>query len=157
MPRSSWNSGLTHGAAHAQVISDPGTAAHAVLERLRNEYVVLVTGTVRARSSANTKVATGNVEVVAESVTILNTVTRSLPFSVSAGEAASEEVRLKYVAAGAQFGETRVADAAIRVRYRALDLRRPALSDNLRLRHRIIMALRRVLEEERGFIEARQW
>ena len=48
-----------------------------------------------------------------------------------------------------------VANAAIRVRYRALDLRRPALSDNLRLRHRIIMALRRVLEEERNFIEAR--
>ena len=68
-----------------------------MLERLRNEYVVLVTGTVRARSSANAKVATGNVEVLAESVTILNTVTRSLPFSVSGTEAASEEVRLKYV------------------------------------------------------------
>ena len=91
---------LTQGAPRAQVISDPGTPAHTVLERLRNEYVVLVTGTVRARSSANAKVATGNVEVVAESVTILNTVTRSLPFSVSGGEAASEEVRLKYVAAG---------------------------------------------------------
>ena len=91
---------LTHGAPRAQVISDPGTPAHAVLERLRNEYVVLVTGTVRARSSTNAKVATGNVEVVAENVTILNTVTRSLPFSVSGGEAASEEVRLKCVAAG---------------------------------------------------------
>ena len=48
-----------------------------------------------------------------------------------------------------------MANAATRVRYRALDLRRPALSDNLRLRHRIIMALRRVLEEEHNFIEAR--
>ena len=81
----------------AQVISNPGTPAHAVLERLRNEYVVLVTVTVSARSAANAKVATGNVEVLSESVTILNTVTRSLPFAVSGTEAASEEVRLKCV------------------------------------------------------------
>ena len=70
-----------------------------MLERLRNEYVVLVRGTVRARSAPNARVATGAVEVVAESVTVLNVVSRSLPFAVSGGEAASEEVRLKCVRA----------------------------------------------------------
>ena len=62
---------------------------------MRSEYVVLVTGTVRARTAANAKVATGNVEVLAERVTVLNTVTRSLPFAVNGGEVASEEVRLR--------------------------------------------------------------
>jgi hypothetical protein len=80
------------------VVSAPGSAAHAVLERVRSEYVVLVTGVVRARSAVNAKIPTGEVEVLAESVTILNTVTRSLPFAINGAEAASEEVRLKCAA-----------------------------------------------------------
>ena len=78
-----------------QVVSAPDTAAHGALARVRAEYVVMVTGTVRARSATNAKIATGNVEVLAESVTVLNVVTKSLPFTVSGTDVASEEVRLR--------------------------------------------------------------
>ncbi len=82
------------------MVSAPDSAAHAVLERVRAEYVVLVTGTVRARTAPNARLPTGLVEVLAESVTILNTVSRSLPFAVNGTELASEEVRLRYAAGG---------------------------------------------------------
>ena len=66
---------------------------------MRAEYVVLVRGTVRARSAVNDRVPTGGVEVLAEEVSLLNAVSRSLPFPVTGAEPASEEVRLRRVPA----------------------------------------------------------
>jgi len=110
-------------------------SAHAAAEDLRLEYVVKVVGKPRLREAANPRMATGTVEIVAESVEVLNTVNRSLPFAVSASdesEPPSEEVRL---------------------RHRTLDLRRPKMNSNLRLRHKVVKVIRRFLEDEHDFIE----
>ena len=97
------------------------------------EWVVAVHGVVRVRTDKNDKITTGDVEIVVTEVTVLNTVNKSLPFSVSGDDAeTSEEVRLKN---------------------RVLDLRRPVMTRNLRLRADTIKALRRVLENEHGFVE----
>ena len=117
---------------------------------------MLVTGTVRARSAPNTKIPTGGVEVLAESVTVLNVVSRSLPFAVNGTDVASEEVRLRCASrhrAVSTVSLSPVLTAAVALRYRALDLRRPALAENLRLRHRVVKALRRVLEDKHDFLE----
>ncbi|KXZ54353.1 hypothetical protein GPECTOR_5g434 [Gonium pectorale] len=67
--------------------------------RLRNEYVVCVTGILRARKDPNPRIPTGQLELLAESVTILNTVTRPLPFPISEAEEVEppkEDTRLKH-------------------------------------------------------------
>eukprot|EP00899_Mesostigma_viride_P006975 jgi/Mesvir1/16279/Mv08521-RA.2 len=122
-----------------QVTTDPAAfpSAHEALERVRNEWVLAVHGRVRRRPDAmvNPRMATGEVEVVAHSVEVLNAVKGSLPFPISASEeqeAPREEIRLKY---------------------RHLDLRRPQMTHNLRFRHQIIKTLRRYLEDELGFVE----
>lgn len=115
-----------------QAVCNPGDAAYEMLSRVRAEYVVAIHGTVRARSSVNDKIPTGRVEVLVEKLEVLNSVSRSLPFAVTGGGAVSEDTRL---------------------RYRALDLRRAAMGDNLRLRHKITRALRRVLEDTHNFTE----
>jgi aspartyl-tRNA synthetase len=102
---------------------------------LRSECVVAVTGKVRQRPSGtnNTKIPTGEVEVMAQALDVLN-VAEVLPFPVDDPEAAgkvNEELRLKY---------------------RYLDLRRPEMARNLRLRSRVAMATRVFMEEE-GFLE----
>ena len=101
---------------------------------LRAEWVVAVTGVVRERKDKNDKIPTGAIEMVVTEVTVLNTVGKSLPFSVSGAADAetSEEVRLKN---------------------RVLDLRRPSMTANLRLRANTIKALRAVLENDHGFME----
>lgn len=106
--------------------------AIAVAKNVRLEYVVQVRGTVAVRAgAANQAMATGEIEVLASEVEILSG-TRPLPFALDErGADASEEVRLKY---------------------RYLDLRRPALQSNLMLRHRGAMAVRRALDGL-GFIE----
>lgn len=77
--------------------SQPGVALKA--ERLRSEWVVAITGTVRRRKDPNPKLRTGAIEIAAEDVTVLNVVSRPLPFFVSqsdeAEEAPREELRLK--------------------------------------------------------------
>ena len=115
-----------------QVVSDPdlketfGTA-----DKLRNEYVVRVTGKVRARpaGTVNTDLASGEVEVLAQAIEILNP---SLPpvFQLDE-EGLSENVRLEN---------------------RVLDLRRPAMQKNMWLRYRTAMAVRRFLDAK-GFID----
>lgn len=97
---------------------------------VRNEYILQVWGTVQLRKDANPKMATGEVEVHAEKVVIVNT-SDTLPIDLSDNTTSSEDTRLKY---------------------RYLDLRRPTLQKNLMLRHRICMIARETLDKE-GFVE----
>jgi aspartyl-tRNA synthetase len=121
-----------------QVVSDPQRTpdSYKDAEALRNEYVVKITGRVTARpdDSLNPKLPTGEVEVYADSIELLNSVRKQLPFQVSTADTESvrEELRLKY---------------------RYLDLRRDRMSRNLQLRHQVVKAIRRYLEDEQGFIE----
>jgi len=126
-----------------QVVSDADTPSRAVaaLAAMRAEWVVRVRGRVKARTAPNDKIPTGAVEVAADEVDVLNVVGKSLPFAIggggeedddAAGGGASEEVRLKN---------------------RVLDLRRPRMVKNLRLRAKTVRALRGVLEDDHGFLE----
>ena len=110
---------------------DASTSVHDEAHKIRNEYVLAVKGSVRLRPSgmANPELATGQVEVVISELEILNE-SKTPPFSFDE-EDTSENVRLKY---------------------RYLDLRRPALQKNLFLRSRLASATRRYFEEN-GFIE----
>jgi aspartyl-tRNA synthetase len=101
-------------------------------KRLRSEYVVAILGEVERRSTdtVNLNVPTGEVEVRAGEIRILNEA-RTPPFSIAEDQNVSEETRL---------------------RYRYLDLRRPALQRNIGLRHRITMAIRKYFDEQ-GFYE----
>jgi len=102
---------------------------------LRNETVLEVQGTVRARpsESLNERLATGEIEVLAHTITVLNAVKRNLPFPVSVHD--EENTREE-----------------LRLRHRYLDLRRERMNGNLRLRHRTTQTIRQFLENE-GFIE----
>jgi len=104
-------------------------AARDAAGRVRQEYVVEVEGTVVERARKNSKIPTGDIEVVATSVTTI-TKTTPLPFAIEGGEA-HEETRLEY---------------------RFLDLRRPALQAKLIARHKAAMAARAYLDDI-GFIE----
>ena len=114
-----------------QVVCNPdAVAVFATAEKLRNEFVVQVTGTVRERpaGTSNANLATGQVEVVASAVEILN---RADPLPFQLDEQVSEEVRL---------------------RYRYLDLRREVMAQRLRQRHAITRSMRSFLDGQ-GFID----
>jgi aspartyl-tRNA synthetase len=116
----------------AQVVCDPDRPApFAVAERVRNEYVLRVTGTVRRRpeGTANPNLASGEVEVLAHELEVLNA-SAPPPFQLD-DENLSENTRLQY---------------------RVLDLRREPMQRNLRLRHRVAMAVREHLDRA-GFID----
>jgi len=121
-----------------QIVSDPVRTPHSYqqAESLRNEYVVKIIGRVtqRPEDSLNPRLPTGEVEIYADTIELLNRVRKQLPFQVSTAEAepVREELRLKY---------------------RYLDLRRDRMSSNLLLRHQVIKAIRRFLEDNEGFIE----
>ncbi|MCS5690884.1 aspartate--tRNA ligase [Cyanobium sp. FGCU-6] len=123
------------GTVQITVDPDRGADIFAVAERLRNETVLQVSGTVRARPAAslNERLATGEIEVLAEGLTVLNEVKGNLPFPVSVHD--EENTREE-----------------LRLRHRYLDLRRERMNGNLRLRAHTIQAARRFLEEQ-GFIE----
>jgi aspartyl-tRNA synthetase len=104
---------------------------------MRAEWVVCVTGRVKKRTAPNDKVPTGIVEVAADKVTVLNTVAKSLPFSIS----------------GAPEGDDDELREEVRLKHRVLDLRRPQMVRNLRLRAKTIRALREVLEDTYDFLE----
>ncbi len=104
--------------------------AHAKAEQVRPEYVVAVEGKVVKRQKANPDLATGEIEVVAANLHILNTA-KTPPFPVEDEINAMEETRL---------------------RYRYLDLRRPKPHANLALRHKIVLEIRNVMDEM-GFLE----
>ena len=114
-----------------QIVFDPDSPAlFAEAEKLRNEFVVRVTGVVRARpaGTVNANLASGKIEMLAREVELLN---RSEPLPFQLDENVSEEVRLKY---------------------RYLDLRRDAMSGKLRQRHRITRAMRNWLDDN-GFCD----
>src|SRR5262245_4213398 len=116
----------------AQVVFNPDRAdAFRVAEKVRNEYVLRVTGALRKRpeGSTNPELRSGEVELVAHAVEILNA-SATPPFQLD-DDNLSEEVRLAN---------------------RVLDLRRAPMQNNLRLRHRAAMATRRFLDEK-GFVD----
>ncbi|KAM3115651.1 aspartate--tRNA ligase [Phormidesmis sp. 146-33] len=121
-----------------QIVSDPERTpgSHQQAGDLRNEYVIKIVGRVTKRpdESLNPKLSTGEIEIYADEIEILNAVRKQLPFQVSAAdtETVREELRLKY---------------------RYLDLRRERMSKNLMLRHKLIQTMRRYLEDQEGFIE----
>lgn len=97
---------------------------------LHMEYVIAATGTVRRRSNINGNIPTGKVEIEAKELRVLNT-SEVPPFVITDDVKASEELRLKY---------------------RFLDLRRPALVKTLEMRHKITQIARRYYDEN-GFLE----
>jgi aspartyl-tRNA synthetase len=116
-----------------QVVFNEETApaTHAKAKEVRGEYVIAVTGEVisRAENQRNPKIATGEVEVSAREILVLNDA-RTPPFQIepaSVDALASEDLRLKY---------------------RYLDLRRPQLQANIRLRHRVVAEIRRYMDEQ---------
>jgi aspartyl-tRNA synthetase len=116
-----------------QVVFNEETApeAHAKAKDVRGEYVIAVTGelVLREEGRRNPKLQTGEVEVSAREILILNDA-RTPPFQLevtSSDGLASEDLRLKY---------------------RYLDLRRPQLQANLRLRHRVVAEIRRYMDEQ---------
>jgi aspartyl-tRNA synthetase len=105
-------------------------AAHAKAEQARSEFVVAVEGKVVKREKANPDISTGEIELVASKLHILNNA-KTPPFPIEAEINAAEETRL---------------------RYRYLDLRRPKPHQNLALRHKIVLEMRKAMDEM-GFIE----
>jgi aspartyl-tRNA synthetase len=120
-----------------QVVFDPeGSAeaatAHAVANQARLEYVLRVEGVVRRRleGKENPSLATGEIEVEAQKVEVLNTA-KTTPFPIA---------------------DHVTADEALRLRYRYLDLRRDTMRTNIELRHRAVKFIRDYMDE-RGFVE----
>ena len=111
---------------------DLAPAGHAKAEHVRPEYVVAAKGTLRRRDAGaiNPKMPTGEVELVADELLVLND-SRVPPFSPAEEAIANEEVRLQY---------------------RYLDLRRPEMQANFALRHRVALAIRNYLAAQ-GFLE----
>ncbi len=105
-------------------------AAHAKAEQARSEFVVAVEGKVTKRQKANPELASGEVELVASKLHTLNNA-KTPPFPIEDEINAAEETRL---------------------RFRYLDLRRPKPHHNLALRHKIILEIRKVMDEL-GFLE----
>ncbi len=121
-----------------QIVSDPERTpdSYEIAGDIRNEYVVQITGRVsrRPEESLNPKLPTGEIEIYADDIRLLNGLGKQLPFQISTAEteAVREELRLKY---------------------RYLDLRRERMTRNLQLRHEVVKAMRRFLEDEQNFIE----
>lgn len=117
-----------------QVVSDPVKypETHQVLESVRPEWVIQVEGMVRLRPEglANPAMPTGEVEVLAEKVKVLNQA-KTTPIMISKEEDENEEIRL---------------------RYRYLDLRRERMRKNLILRHKVVKFIRDYLDSK-GFLE----
>ncbi|MCY7331379.1 MAG: aspartate--tRNA ligase, partial [Pseudanabaena sp. CAN_BIN31] len=119
-----------------QIVSDPQRTpiSYELAGEMRNEYVVKIIGKVSKRpdESLNPKLATGEVEIYAESIELLNAVTKPLPFLISDADTIKEELRFKY---------------------RYLDMRGDRLANNLKLRFEVVKSIRRFLEDEHGFME----
>lgn len=120
---------------YTQVVVDPDCVSEEefhIAEHLGREYVLQISGRVRARGEGaeNPNMVTGEIEVLATSVKVLNT-SVTPPFSIEDGIETDETTRMKW---------------------RYLDLRRPEMYANLLLRHKVAQAMRQALNE-RGFIE----
>ena len=111
-----------------QLVVNPELASKEVLataESLRSEFVIEVTGIVVARAQANDKLATGQVELEVAELTVLNAA-KTTPFEIKDDLEASDDTRM---------------------RYRYLDLRRPEMLSNFKLRHNVIKAIRHYLDD----------
>lgn len=110
----------------AQVVINPDNADFSIAETIRNEFVLKITGVVIARGEglANPKLASGDIEIVASNIEILNT-SKPVPFQIDATDT-SEEVRLKY---------------------RYLDLRNDAMQKRMRLRSKVTHFMREFMDE----------
>ncbi|WP_043933986.1 aspartate--tRNA ligase [Bacillus sp. EB01] len=117
-----------------QVVFNPDQQSdvHKIAEKIRSEYVLNVVGTVVARDKGtiNENISTGEIEIIAESVTIINEA-KTPPFLISDKTDASEDVRLKY---------------------RYLDFRRPVIFNTLKMRHQVTKTIREFLDGE-GFLD----
>ena len=115
-----------------QVVARDDEALLAEAKRLRPEFVVALSGTVERRSAEtlNPKIATGEGEIAAREIIVLSEAKRP-PFQIADETLVSEDLRLKF---------------------RYLDLRRERMQRNLQLRHRVVMAARRSLDEQ-GFLD----
>ena len=103
-----------------------------VVKDINKESTISVTGTVRERESKNKKLATGDIEVVPETIEVLGKcIHNQLPFEINKSKDADENTRLKY---------------------RFLDLRNPAVKSNIILRCQVVAELRRLMTEK-GFLE----
>lgn len=118
-----------------QVVVDLEAApkAHAIADSVRNEYVLRVHGAVRIRpeGTANPDLATGDIDIVADEIEILNR-SHTPPFYINKDEGGLDE--------------------ALRMRHRYLDLRREKMQENILLRHRVVKFIRDFLDAE-DFIE----
>jgi aspartyl-tRNA synthetase len=116
----------------AQIVfnKEQHAAAHSRAEELRSEFVVAITGRGVKRQKANPDLASGEVEIIASELRILNTA-KTPPFVVEDETTASEETRLHY---------------------RYLDLRRTRPRQNIALRHRVVLEIRKAMDEM-GFYE----
>ena len=125
-----------------QVVFEADAALFQAAQEIRNEWVLSVRGKVRPRlpNKHNPKLATGDVEVLAEELRILNRCPTP-PFEVMS-------VPLE----GRVFGDPELAGEDLRLQYRYLDLRRPLLQQTLTLRHRMNKVIRDSLDA-RGFVE----
>ena len=111
-----------------QLVINPESVSDEVMktaESLRSEFVIEVTGKVAAREQANDKLATGGVELHVDSLTVLNTA-KTTPFEIKDGIEANDDTRL---------------------RYRYLDLRRPEMLENFKLRAKVTHSIRNYLDE----------
>ncbi|MBP2240541.1 aspartyl-tRNA synthetase [Cytobacillus eiseniae] len=117
-----------------QVVFNPEVSPEALssAEKVRNEFVLDIEGTVVAREdgTVNTNLKTGRIEIKAEKITILNEA-KTPPFTLDDKMEVSEDVRLKY---------------------RYLDLRRPAMYETLKMRHQVTKTMRDFLDGE-GFLD----
>lgn len=115
-----------------QIVFDENFTDFKTVEKLRNEFVIEVEGTIRKRSpeAVNPKLPTGMIELVGEKLTILNS-SKTPVFDINDSTNVDENVRLKY---------------------RYLDLRGKEMQENLMLRHKVTMAMRKFLDNK-GFLE----
>ncbi len=117
-----------------QVVFNPETSkeCHDIASQLRNEYVIQVVGQVSMRPAGteNTKLATGEIEILADSVKILNAA-KTPPFYIN------EDIEI---------------DENLRLKYRYLDIRRERMKNNIILRHRMVKMMRDFMDD-RGFLE----
>ena len=111
-----------------QIVFDPerNKAQWEIADQVRGEYVLEVTGTVNRRSSVNPNIKTGDVEIIADDIRILNTA-KTTPIEINNDSKTSDELRLKY---------------------RYLDLRRPKMQQNIMMRSKITHAIREYMDEQ---------
>jgi aspartyl-tRNA synthetase len=122
-----------HGITQVVTSAEEGADAHAASEPARSEWVVQVEGVIRARpeGTANSDLATGEIEVAVDRFEVLNP-SKVPPFYINEEQAGLDE--------------------SLRLKHRYLDLRRPPMQERMLLRSRLASAIRHALEDE-GFIE----